>query len=101
MREVTEQEYKEFIRARKEIVVDGKAVKLIGAGRLVLELKGKVERLGLALAAPEGEAEALAALTGLGYSLAEATSALAALPREPGMALEEKVRLALQRLGRG
>jgi Holliday junction DNA helicase RuvA len=72
------------------------------AERIILELKEKVGA-GLAvapLAQVSGEnTEVLAALTALGYSAAEAARAVAALPATPGLALEEKVKLALQHFG--
>ncbi len=65
------------------------------ASRLALELKGKLE--GIMVTAPaEGDAEVIAALTSLGYTPAEATSALATLPDSPELAVEDKIRLALQ-----
>ncbi len=64
------------------------------ASRLVLELKGKLERRGTA--APPGSAEVVAALNSLGYSAAEATRALASLPDSPNLTLEDKIKLALQ-----
>ena len=68
------------------------------ASRLVLELKEKIGT-GL-LSAPIAElakenADVLAALTALGYSAGEATRALANLPRDQKLNLEDKVRLAL------
>jgi len=69
------------------------------AQRVVLELK---EKLGSAAAAPEPLGEARAphlvardALVGLGYSIAEAEEALAAI--DPDLPPEERVRLALRR----
>lgn len=68
------------------------------ASRLVLELK---EKIGTGLvSAPIAElaqenADVLAALTALGYSAGEATRALASLPRDQKLYLEDKVRLAL------
>ncbi|MFC2037828.1 Holliday junction branch migration protein RuvA [Chloroflexota bacterium] len=46
----------------------------------------------------EADADLIAALTGLGYSVAEAQEAIRALPREP-LPLEERVRLALAYFG--
>ena len=67
------------------------------AGRLALELKGKLE--GIMVSAPaEGDAEVIAGLMGLGYSAAEAASALASLPHSAGLTVEEKIRQALQYL---
>lgn len=74
------------------------------AGRLILELKGKVEReWGVAAVAPVGESDgnALAALVALGYTPAEARHALAQAPEAVKLPLEERVRQALQTLGRG
>ncbi len=58
--------------------------------RLAAEMPTGMPRLALA----EADTDLIAALTGLGYSLAEAQEALRALPREP-LPLEERVRLAL------
>ncbi|MDD5127853.1 MAG: Holliday junction branch migration protein RuvA [Dehalococcoidales bacterium] len=71
------------------------------AGRIILELKDKVGA-GWTITpttspAPE-TAEVLAALVGLGYSAAEATRAVAALPAGK-FTLEEKMRQALQFFG--
>jgi Holliday junction resolvasome RuvABC DNA-binding subunit len=50
--------------------------------------------------APES-ADTIAALTGLGYSLAEATKAISKLPVSEELSLEEKIRIALQEMARG
>ncbi len=66
------------------------------AARIVLELKDKILS-GLTLAAPQvarESADVLAALASLGYSPAEASRAVAALP-SGDLTLEEKVRQAL------
>jgi Holliday junction DNA helicase RuvA len=72
------------------------------ADRLVLELKDKLGA-GLTIApvaqVAQENADVLAALTSLGYSVAEATRALAVLPSEQELSLEDKVRLALGHLG--
>ena len=72
------------------------------AGRLVIELKGKLERewkeTALPLAPESGDV--IAALTGLGYSLAEATKAISKLPDSEELSLEEKVKIALQQMAR-
>ena len=71
------------------------------ASRLIVELKGKLEKEwgeeALPLA-PEN-AEAVAALTSLGYSLREASQALSTIQNPSVLSLEDKVRLALQQLG--
>ena len=69
------------------------------ANRLILELKGKVAWVGApAELAPE-DTEVLAALTSLGYSVREATRAVATLPQDQKLSLEEKIKLALQYFG--
>jgi Holliday junction DNA helicase RuvA len=71
------------------------------ASRIVLELKEKVGA-GLIATATEAAREntdVLAALTSLGYSAAEAVKAVANLPADTDLALEEKVRLALRYFG--
>lgn len=72
------------------------------ANRLVLELKDKIGA-GLitapAVQLAEENADVLAALTSLGYSASEATHALASLPRDQELSLEEKVKLALAYFG--
>lgn len=72
------------------------------AERLIFELKGKLEAAGaVALSLPGGDtnAEAVAALTSLGYTVSEATKALSALPSNKPLTLEERVKAALQALG--
>lgn len=72
------------------------------ANRLVLELKDKI---GVSLVSTptvelaQVNADVLAALTVLGYSASEATRALANLPRDQELNLEDKVKLALAYLG--
>jgi Holliday junction DNA helicase RuvA len=70
------------------------------ASRLVVELRGKLEKEWKEVAlplAPEN-ADVIAALTGLGYSVAEATRAISRLPDARGLSLEGKIRVALQQL---
>lgn len=74
------------------------------AGRMILELKGRIDlgRLGLsggAALAPE-HAELVEVLTSLGYTTAEARAAVASLPPEAaGQPLEDRLRLALRYFG--
>ena len=73
------------------------------AGRIVLELKGKLAKEWGSAIAPslqQEDADVVAALTGLGYSLREATQAVSVLADSKGLKLEEKVKLALQQLAR-
>ena len=71
------------------------------AGRVVLELKGKLEKGWAGVVTPAltpDDTDVVAALTTLGYSLKEATQAVAGLPNSAELDLEEKVRLALRQL---
>jgi holliday junction DNA helicase RuvA len=78
------------------------------AARLILELKGKLPSLatlGGALGSAVGSsgttrAEALEALIGLGYSSAEAQAALAKIPSDEAMTLEQQITLALRTFSR-
>jgi len=73
------------------------------AGRIVLELKGKLERMpvgAIITGLTKEDADVVAALTNLGYSLKEATQAVSSLPNSPELDLEEKVKLALRQLAR-
>jgi len=69
------------------------------ANRIILELKDKIAAGWLTTPPPEfaeENAEVLAALVSLGYSVREASHAVAALPTDQTLTLEEKIRLALQ-----
>ena len=71
------------------------------AGRIILDLKSKLEKGWegeIIPAISQGDSDAVSALTGLGYSIREATQALSSIPQTDDMTLEEKVRQALQRL---
>ena len=72
------------------------------ANRIILELREKVDFIesdgGAAVAG--GDSEVLAALSALGYSAAEAKAAVDAIPDSDGLAVEEKIRLALQQFAR-
>ena len=72
------------------------------AGRIVLELKGKLElEPGDMAGIPAGgmDGEVIAALTALGYSTAEARRAIANLDRSPEMTVEDYIRQALLQIG--
>jgi Holliday junction DNA helicase RuvA len=72
------------------------------ASRIVLELRGKLERErhGVACASDTDNADIILALTSLGYSLAEASKAVSRLPSSR-LSLEEKIKIALQEMARG
>ncbi len=68
------------------------------ANRLILELKEKIGAGWIttpSVQLAEENAEAMAALTSLGYSISEATRAVASLPSDAKLSLEDKVRQAL------
>lgn len=72
------------------------------ADRLILELKGKIGAGWVTTPAADldqDNAEVLAALTSLGYSVSEANRAVATLPSSSDQSLEEKIKLALQYFG--
>src|SRR5215510_10778619 len=74
------------------------------AERLVLELRGKLEVKGLpAVGATPAlmavNAELAEMLVGLGFSAAEASAAIAALPADAPAELDERLRLALRYFG--
>jgi Holliday junction DNA helicase RuvA len=74
------------------------------ASRLILELKDKIAAGWVTTPAAELAAEntdVLAALTSLGYSASEATRAVATLPHDQNLILEEKLKLALGYFGEG
>ncbi|MCL5998164.1 MAG: Holliday junction branch migration protein RuvA [Chloroflexi bacterium] len=67
------------------------------AEKIIFALKDKLGGLDTAPAVPLSavDTEVVSALTALGYSIAEAQAALAALPRGEKLDLEEKIRRAL------
>jgi Holliday junction DNA helicase RuvA len=72
------------------------------ASRLVLELKDKVGAGLIATPAAQVAREnidVLAALTSLGYSVSEASRAVATLPAASDLSVEERIKLALQYFG--
>jgi len=84
-----------------EVIVQVPGIGKKVASRLIVELKGKLEKEWGEESLPldPENAEAVAALTGLGYSLREATQVLTTIQNSSSISLEEKVRLALQKLG--
>jgi Holliday junction DNA helicase RuvA len=70
------------------------------ASRLIVELKGKLEKQWRESVLPLGveDEDVMAALTSLGYSLKEASKAVSSLPVPSELSLEEKVKVALQHL---
>jgi Holliday junction DNA helicase RuvA len=71
------------------------------AQRLVMELRGKVEKnLTSPVYLATDTTEVAAALSTLGYSTPEIAQAIAILPSSSDLALEEKVKLALRHLAK-
>jgi Holliday junction DNA helicase RuvA len=73
------------------------------ANRIILELKEKIGAGWVTTPATQiaqENTDVLTALTTLGYSAAEAARAVATLPPSTDLTLEEKIRLALQYLGK-
>jgi len=70
------------------------------AARIVLEMKGKLPSLaalgGGGYTSGKTQAEALEALVGLGYSMAEAQAALAKVPPDQALTLEQQITFALR-----
>jgi len=72
------------------------------AHRLILELKEKIGAGFITTPAAQlaqENTDVMAALTSLGYSVSEASRAVATLPPSEDLSLEEKVKLALQYFG--
>jgi Holliday junction DNA helicase RuvA len=67
------------------------------AQRVIFQLKDKMapEGIGATPALTDQDAEVIAALTALGYSIVEAQTALQSLPRDAALSLEERIRAAL------
>jgi len=75
------------------------------AGRLVLELKGKLEKELAEVSTPvvvgNNDGDIISALMALGYSAAESRRVVASLGSVGQLSLEEKIRRALQQLAGG
>ncbi|MGC9521776.1 MAG: Holliday junction branch migration protein RuvA [Anaerolineae bacterium] len=68
---------------------------------IVLHLKDKIKRYtGVEVEVSEDDADIIAALTALGFSIVESQRALQQLPRDEDLSLDEKIRRALTFLGR-
>jgi len=73
------------------------------AGRIVLELKGKLadHQLESVPSQSGDDGDVVAALTALGYSPSEARQAVNNLDRSSDLTVDERIRLALQQFGAG
>ncbi len=86
-----------------ELITQAPGIGKKTASRLVVDLKGKLEKGwgGLGGASPtSNNADIIGALTTLGYSTADASRAAAAVPASQDLSLEERIRLALRHLSR-
>lgn len=71
------------------------------AEAIVLHLKDKIKRLGVSTTEiAEDDADVIATLTALGFSIVEAQRALQQLPRDQKLSIDDKIRQALAMLGR-
>lgn len=77
------------------------------AQRLIIDLKGKVDARVLGTVAPAGslnaaspDSDLLAALTGLGYSVAESQAAIQSIPPDAPQDIESRLMLALRYFAR-
>ena len=71
------------------------------AQAIVLHLKDKIARQGLTgIQVNEDDADVIAALTALGFSIVESQRALQQLPRDADLGLDEKIRRSLAMLGK-
>ena len=73
------------------------------AGRIVLELKGKLadHQLESVPSQSGDDGDVVVALTALGYSPSEARQAVSNLDRNSDLTVDERIRLALQQFGAG
>ncbi len=71
------------------------------AGRIILELKGKLA-VDWAVDLPAGgDGDVFEALTALGYTVSEAREAVSSINSDDALSVEDKVRLALQQMAGG
>ena len=71
------------------------------AQAIVLHLKDKIMRQGISgIQVNEDDADVIAALTALGFSVVESQRALQQLPRDIELSLDEKIRRTLTMLGK-
>lgn len=71
------------------------------AGRIILELKGKLAADWADGLPAGGDGDVFEALTALGYTVSEAREAVSSIKSDNALSVEDKVRLALQRMAGG
>jgi Holliday junction DNA helicase RuvA len=98
----TEQIIMAITSANVDIITQVPGIGKKAANRIVIELKGKLDKELSEVAAPLAteNVEAVEALTSLGYSIKEANLAISSIKNSSSMELEEVIRLALQNLGK-
>jgi Holliday junction DNA helicase RuvA len=97
----TEQVVSAIVSGNSDLISQVPGIGKKTSARIILELKGKLEKDWKELIVPfagQSNAEVVEVLTGLGYSLREATQAVSTLQDSKDLVLEEKVRLALKQL---
>lgn len=90
-----------IVTEQAEVLTQVPGVGLKTARRVIFQLKDKlaVEARESMPPVTDQDAEVIAALTALGYSIVEAQTAVQSLPRDPELSLEDRVRLALAYFG--
>ncbi len=90
-----------IVREEVEVLAQVPGVGPKTARRVIFQLRDKLALESLERIPPltDQDAEVIAALTSLGYSVVEAQTALQSLPRGPDMSVEERIRLALAYFG--
>jgi Holliday junction DNA helicase RuvA len=71
------------------------------AARIILELKPKLEKEDIGVftvTLSEANADLISALTGLGYSIREASQVVSSIPDSKDLSLEDRIKIALQNL---
>jgi Holliday junction DNA helicase RuvA len=90
-----------IVNRQPEVLARASGVGRKTAEAIILHLKDKVQELrGPSLDMGEGDADVIAALTALGFSVVEAQRALQKIPRDEELSVEERIRKALSLLGR-
>ena len=89
-----------IVGSQAEVLVQVPGIGRKTAEKIIIELKDRLD-VPFVLAEPPSavDSEVLAALTGLGYSLVEAQTALQSVPSDAPEDLEERLRIALKSLG--
>lgn len=85
-----------ILNGQPEVLARAPGIGKKTAQSIVLHLKDRIRRqVGPEIPVSEDDADVIAALTGLGFSLVEAQRALQQIPRDSDLSLDEKIRWAL------